>query len=296
MRRIIIGSATLVALVGAAVAIAASSDFNSYNANEQFCAKTPQISSTSCSPAKAGSPKKPKGFATHELWTAKGNNGHKTAPLTRVVATIYGERTDAKDFPKCTASMINNAGNNKGWTKVCPKGSEIGQGPVNALFVPSNNPTAPGSPCNPYLTIWNGGVQNGKQVQVFFFEEYPDAPGQQYTCLNGAVHTGSAPAYNGYATNASKHNGNTWTIDIKLPPSVSTTPGGIHGVYASLEKLNVVYRNLSKRVNGKTLLFGASIGCKHGKRPYSFTFYAQNYQGQSPSTQKTKVSHTASCS
>jgi hypothetical protein len=295
LRRIIISGATLVALVGAAAALAAG-DFNSYNAMETFCTSTPSFSSKTCAPVPAGSKAHPVPGAIHELWAAHGLNGHNTAPLTRIVARMYGIKTDAKDFPVCTAKMINNAGNTGGWTKVCPKGAEIASGPVNALFVPYNQPTTPNPPqCNPWLTIWNGGVQQGRQVQVFFFEEFPYAPGPQYTCLGGGVKTGAAAAYNGYVTNSSSANHNTWSINIPLPPDVSTMAGGIHGVYASLVKLNVVYKKLTKKTHGHTVAYGASIGCKAGKRPYSFTFYAQNYQGQSPHTQTTTVPHTAVC-
>jgi hypothetical protein len=285
LRRIIISGAALAVLVGAGVAIAASNDFNSYTATETF------------SPSAAGSPKHPSGLSIHELWNAKGLNGSNTAPLTRIVAKMYGIKTDAKDFPTCTAKKINAAGNAKGWNKVCPKGSLIASGPVNSLFVPFNNGKAANPPqCNPWLSIYNGGVQKGAPVQVFFFSEFPDAPGPQYSCLSGAVHTGAAAAYNGYVTNPSSANHNIWSINIPLPANVSTSAGGIHGVYASLVKLNVTYKKLSRTVNGHKVAYGASIGCKAGKRPYSFTFYAQNYQGSSPHTQTTTISHIAACS
>jgi hypothetical protein len=284
LRRIITIGAALTVLVSAAVAVAAAGNFNSYTATESF------------SPAKAGTPAKPSAFTVAEHWTASGNNGHQTAPLTRIVAKIYGERTNGKDFPTCTAAKINGAGNAHGWNKACPGGETgpalIGQGPVKALFVAGSQPTEKNPPqCNPYLYIYNGG----QGTQVFFFTEYPYAPGTQYTCLNGAVKTGAAGAYNGYVTQPSKSNGNMWQINIPLPANVSTSAGGIPNNYASLVKLDVTYAKKTIKKNGKTIAYGASIGCKSGKRPYSFTFYAQNYQGQSPHTQTTTVSHTAGC-
>jgi hypothetical protein len=296
LRRIITIGTALAVLVGTAVAFAATNDFNSYKATEQFCKTTPTVQSTTCAPSAAGSKQKLAPFGAHELWQANGTHGHKTAPLTDIVAKVYGEVTDAKDFPKCTAKMINSAGNSRGWNKVCPRGSLIARGPVNALFVPASNPNPPSSPtCNPLLNVYNGGVgtHNGHptQEQVFFFTE--DA---QHPCLGGAVPTGSAPAYNGYITPASSGNGNTWSIDIPQPPQTSTEAGGQKGVYASLVKLNVVYFKISKKKNGKTIYYSASNGCKGKSRPYSFTFKAQNYQGQSPHTQTTTVKHTAPCS
>jgi hypothetical protein len=283
LRRIITIGTGLAVLAGAAVALAAGG-FNSYKATETF------------SPGSAGSAKHPSPFTVTEDWKASGNNGHKTAPLVNVMAKVYGEVTDAKDFPKCTAAMINNAGNSKGWNKVCPKGSLIGSGPVESYFVAAKDPEPPTTPpaCDPLLSIYNGGVQSyhGKptQEQVFFFSE-----NATHECLGGAVPTGAAPAYPGYITPASKGNGETWSMNIPLPKQVSTEAGGEKGVYASLIHLHVTYKKLSKKVHGKTVYYGASFACKGGQRPYSFTFKAVNYQGQQPPTQTTTVSHTASC-
>ena len=275
MRRFTIIGAALAALAGAVAASAASSDFNSYTANLTF------------TPSKAGSKAKPSSFAMHEVWTAHGNGGHQTAPLTHIVAKIYGIRWDGKDFPVCTAKMINDAGNAKGWNKVCPKGSLVGGGPVNSEFVPATSPTAQGTPCNPYETVYNAG--QGKRT--IFFEESPYAPGPQYTCAGGAVKTGAAAAY----TETYKVKGGFEVRDTPLPPAVSTSAGGLPGIYASLVKLNLKFPKLTRKVHGKTVTYQSSVACKNGRRPYSFTFTAQNYQGQSPSTQTTTISHTANC-
>jgi len=282
LRRIIISGAALAVLVGGGVAFAAANDFNSYTATQTF------------SPSSAGSPKHPVPISIHEVWHAKGNNGHNTAPLTRIVAKMYGVKTDGKDFPKCTAKTINAQNGHGGkWNKVCPKGSLIGQGPVNALFVAATQPTEKNPPqCNPYLYVYNGG----QGTQVFFFTEYPFAPSPKYTCLNGAVHTGAAAAYNGYITEPSSSNGNTLLVDIPLPPNVSTSAGGIPNNYASLVHLHVKYAKLTRKKNGKTVAYGASIGCKKGNRPYKFVFTAQNFVGQSPHKQTETVTGSQACS
>jgi hypothetical protein len=273
-RTIVIGTA-LAALVGVGGAYGAG-DFNSYTATATF------------SPSKAGSPANPSPLGMQQVWTANGNGGNEAGPLTRIVAKFYGMVGDGKDFPVCTAKMINDAGSTNGtWNKVCPKGSVIAQGPVESLFVAANTPGGPGAPCNPYLYIYNGG----QGVQVDFFAEFPFAPGRQYTCAGGAVKTGSAAAYNVPV----KRQGGYMVADAKLPPNVSTSAGGLTGVYASLIKYDLTFNKLTKKVRGKTVAYAASIACKNGKRPYSFTFYAQDYQGHSPSTQVTTISHTARC-
>ena len=275
MRRIIIIGTALAVLGGVGVAYAATSSFNSYTASYSF------------SPSKAGSPSKPSAFTENELWNAKGTNGHQTAPLKHIGVTIYGIKVDGKDFPVCTESMINTAGNAKGWNKVCPKGSQIGGGPTEAALVPANSPTSQGSPCHPYLFVYNGG--QGKQT--FFFTETPYAPSPQYTCANGAVVTGSAAAYTGTYKNVGKN----WVFSLVVPPAESTMAGGLAGIYASLIKLQVTFPKLTKKVKGKTVMYGASVACKGGKRPYSTTFTAQNYQGQSPPSGTTVVSGSAKC-
>jgi hypothetical protein len=280
-RVLIIGSVALTVLAGAGAALAATGAFNSYTASETFLAST------------AGSPKHAAPMSLHEVFSVKGNNGHQAGPLTKIVNKVYGMRTNGGKFPTCTAAKINTAGNTKGtWNKVCPKGSIVAQGPVNALFVAGSQPTEQNPPaCNPYLYIYNGG----QGTQVFFFTEYPFAPSPKYTCLNGAVHTGAAPAYNGYITQPSASNGNMWSINIPLPASVSTAAGGIPNNYAALVKLDVAYMKMTKTVNGKTIGYAESIGCKSGKRPYSFAFSAQNYQGQTPAKDTTPVNGTANC-
>jgi hypothetical protein len=255
-------------LIAAAAAYAA---FNSYTATSKF------------SPGKAGSKRHPSAFKMEEIWNASGNNGHQTAPLKHIVSRIYGAVSDGKDFPKCTDRMI--VANHAKWDKSCPRGSLIAEGPVNALLVPANNPSSPGTPCNPYLHVYNGG--QGRQV--FFFVVFPFAPGPQYQC--GGLTTGASAPYDATV----KRQGNVLVTDIPLPPDVSTQAGGIQGAYASLIHLDVTYKKLTRKVHGITHAYQASVACSHHKRPYSFVFTAQNYQNQSPPSETDTVSHTASC-
>ena len=89
--------------------------------------------------------------------------------------------------------------------------------------------------------------------------------------------------------------GKNWIFDLVVPPGESTAAGGIKGVYASLIKLDLTFPKLTKKVKGKTVAYGSSFACKNGKRPYSTTFTAQNYQGQSPQTATTTVVGSAKC-
>lgn len=272
MRRVIITGTVLAVLGSAAVALAAG-NFDTFTATATF------------SPAAAGSKSSPSALSTTEHWTAKGSGGGNAAPLTKIVAKVYGLQYNGKDFPTCTASQINNAGTSKDWNKVCPKGSLIGGGPIKAELTPPTG--GAGSPCDPYLDIYNGG----QTTQTFFFVVGPQSPGGKYSCAGGTVHTGTGcAAYTGTLS----HSGNYAVITIPLPGCASTDAGNV-GAYAALQKLDVTYKKLTTKKNGKTIAYGDSVACSGNKRPYSYTFTAQNFKGHSPPTQTTTISHTASC-
>jgi len=283
LRKLIITAAALAVVGGGATAFAAGS-FNTYTATQSF------------SPLGAGSATKPVPFSVTEDWKASGTSGHPAAPLTKIVAKVYGMKTNAKDFPICTASTIDkNSSGPKAWNKNCPGGETgpamIGQGPVTSEFVSPNPPYAIAGTCNPYLYIYNGGNVGGKDIQVFFFVEDTFSPNpSKYTCLGGNVHTGAAPAYNGQVT----YSGKTYTLTIPLPASVSTNAGGT-GLYASLLTLHVNYAKKTTKVGGNTVGAGESIACVGKTRPYEFDFTAQNYNGLSPHTGTVVVKHNAAC-
>jgi hypothetical protein len=272
LRRLIVIGTALAVLVGAAAAYAAT-NFDTFGATQTF------------SPATAGSAKHPSPLGSTEQWTAKGTSGN-AAPLTKVVAKTYGVVYNGGKFPKCTASQINRAGVAHNWNAVCPKGSLVGGGPVKSMLT---GPTGgAGTPCDPYLKVYNGGAT----TQTFFFTLYPQAPSSKDSCAGGAVHTGTGcAAYTGTLS----HSGKTAIETIKLPGCASTDAGGI-GAYAALQNLKVTYKDLTKKVNGKTIGYSQSIGCSSGKRPWSFTFTAQNFKGQSPSTMTQTVSGKQACS
>jgi hypothetical protein len=269
-RTIIIGTA-LAVLSSAAVAYAASG-FDTFTATATF------------KPAVAGSAGQPSPLSMSEHWTAKYTKGGNAAPLTKIVAKVYGLKYNGADFPKCTAAQINNAGTAKNWNAVCPKKSYIGGGPVQAELTAS---PSTGTPCDPYLKIYNGGPK----TQTFFFTVNQQSPGGKYKCAGGAVSTGTGCA--AYTGNLS-YSGKDAVETINLPPCASTNAGNT-GLYAALQKLDVTYLKLVTKKSGKTIGYEESVACSGNKRPYSFTFYAQNFKNSSPKTQETTIAHKAAC-
>jgi hypothetical protein len=266
LRRIIITGTAVAVLVAATAAYAAFN--NTYTANFVFHGG-------------AGSASKPVPVSFDQTYGANGTAGNRAAPLIDIKSTIYGLKADGKDFPKCTAAMINTGISSGMNDAICPKGSLIAQGSVTAQLGPSSSLAAPGSPCHPYLRVYNGGPG----LQTYFFVVAPQAP-PQYTCVT--LKTGASAPYVGHV---SQSHGSLVT-DVPLPPDVSTKAGGLNGVYGSLVIEHLTWFKMSKRVHGKTVALTSSFACKHGKHPWSVQYTAVDNTG---STQTKTVTGSSSC-
>ena len=248
-------------LVGAAAAYAA---YNTYTATLTF------------SPSKAGSTSAPSPFAMHQVLTASAPAGDRAAPLIDIKTKMYGVIADGKDFPKCTDAMIE--ANKTLFDAACPAGSMVASGRVNSLLGPQANQSATvGTPCNPYLHVYNGGA--GKIVFFFTTKSATD-------CAN--LKTGATAPYDGTA----KEQGGYLVVDVPLPPDVSNQVAGVPHYYGSLIKEDLHWLKLTKRVHGKTVAYQESVACKGGKRPYSTQFTAQDYNG---SNETATVTGSAKC-
>lgn len=248
MRRILIACTAVAVLVGASVAVAAT--LNTYTAKLTF------------KPSKAGSNKKPVKIGFTEVYTAASDtSGSRAAPLTDIKTTIYGIKSNAKNFPTCDGNQISA----KKRDTFCPKKALVATGKINALLG-STDLSTPGAPCNPGLHVWNGG----KGKLWFFFT----ANGTQ--C--GSLHTGDTDAYPGFV----KQKGKNQVTDVPLPPFVSTAVARHQGLYGSLIKQVLTFKEG----------FNSSFACKGGKRPYSVQFTATSTSGSETKT----VTGSAKCS
>lgn len=255
MRRLVIIGTAAAVLVGATAAYAA---FNSYTGSH-----------VSFSPGGAGTAAKPKIVNMTEVLQASAPSGQRAAPLTDIKLTLYGVKTNGKDFPTCTDKQID--ANPAKFEKACAKGSQISQGPVHSLLGPSTTSSASGATaCNPFLKVFNGG----QGTQVFFFTTAPDAA-PQYTCAGLA--TGATAPYDGHISQQGKN----WVLNVPLPPDISNKVANQPGLYGSLitEVLNPVSK--PTKVHGKTVGYMESVACKGHKRPFSIQFTDQNYGGGS---------------
>jgi len=259
LRRIIIAGAALVVLGGAGVAFAAT-NFNNY--------KGSKLAIT----AAKGTKKHPVPLGMIETLHAGAPAGDRAAPLTNIKVKIYGVKLDVGKLPVCSDSKIEQKKTSP--TGNCPKGSQIGTCRVNALLGPSTSPSMAGSTaCNPYLNVFNGGPT--KQIFYFWTKSASDC---------GGLTTGSTAPWDGKIS----YGGGFATINVKLPPDISTKVANQPGLYGSLIKEVV---NFAKKSAGKVYMAG--IGCKGNKRPWSITFTASDYNTGASETQT--VSGSAKC-
>lgn len=264
MRRIVVVATALAVLVTAASAYAAAGGFNTYQATVK------------ASPNKAGSAKAPAAISFTEHYVASGTNGNRTAPLTNVKSVVYGVKNTGKGFPTCTLAKIQAAKSDAG----CPKGSLVATGAITALLGPISDPSSSNPsvlPCNPLLHVYNGGP--GKLV-FFFVPKGPD-----HLCAGGAIQTGTVGPFPATI----KAVGKNLVINTPIPGYVSFPLAGVEG---SLTSETLHWLKVTAKVNGKTVVYSTSVGCKNGKRPYSHTFTAE-MNGQS---QSSTVSGTQKCS
>ena len=237
MRRIVVVATALAVLTTAAAAYAATGGFNTYTA------------SVKVSPNKAGSITAPAAIAFTEKYVASGTNGNRTAPLTDIKSVVYGVVNEGKGFPTCTLAKIARL---PSATRYAPRArSSL---PVRSPRCSARRPirrTAPGVlPCNPLLHAYNGGA--GKVV-YFFVDVAPD-----HGCAGGAIQTGFVGPFDGTI----KIVGKNLLIDTPIPNYVSFPLAGVEGSLTS-ETLN--WLKVTRKVNGKTVAYSASVSMPERK-------------------------------
>jgi hypothetical protein len=242
LRRKVVVITTLCLLIGAAAAYAAGD--NVYTGTSMTFAKG------------VGTSKKPIGITFKQALQATNVDSSKAAAvLINIKTRIYGLKNDSKDFPSCTAAQITT----RKADAFCPKQSKAAAGLVNALIGDSTLSQSSRLHCNPNLDVFNGG---GNKL-VFFFTTH------SATQCAGLT-TGSTAPYVGTISYQGKYQ----VTNIPLPPDVSTKVAGHANLYGSLVHEQLSWFKYSKTVKGKKVYSLSSIGCLHGKRPWSVTFTA----------------------
>jgi hypothetical protein len=245
-------------LVGAAAAYAA----NSYSGtNMTFSHGT-------------GTKKKPVGVSFLQTLAAKNTDSTKAAEvLVNIKSKIYGLVADGKDFPKCDPNKMVQLKSDS----FCPKKSKVAAGLVNSMLGDPTLALSNRIPCNPNLDVFNGG-----QGKLWFFFTTHSA-----TQCAGLT-TGATAPYEGFISQQGKFE----VTNIPLPADISTQVAKQPNFYGSLIHEQLKWFKYSTRVKGKTVFNNQSVGCLHGKRPWSITYTSTtNGSDRSVST----VSGSAKC-
>ena len=131
----------------------------------------------------------------------------------------------------------------------CPKGALVATGPVNSYLGGNQPHRAGGTPCNPFLHVWNGG----HGTLWFFF-----TTGGKYQCAG--LKTGATAAYPGHI---SEH-GKNMVTNVPLPPDVSTSVAHIPTSMAP-DQGSPHFKNLKTKFHHKTI----GINGRSAARPAS---------------------------
>ena len=241
MRRKVVLITTLCVLVGAASAFAAS---NVYTGSNMSFSKG------------SGSSRKPVGLSFKQTLAATNTDPTKAAAvLVNIKTRIYGLRTDGKDFPTCSPARMVALKSDS----FCPTKSKAATGLVNSALGDPSLTKSSRIPCNPNLDVFNGG--SGKLW--FFFTTHTATQ-----CAG--LRTGATAPYVGTISYQGKYQ----VTNIPLPADISTRVADHANFYGSLIHETLSFFKYSARVHGKTIYNNQSIGCLHGKRPWSITYTA----------------------
>jgi len=228
-----------------------------------------------------GSASKPVAISmTEQLGMGSTTAGDVGAPLTDIKSTIAGVKTYGQYFPKCTIGQIDAGAATGKWNGVCPKGSLVASGHVQAALVNATaNLAGPGSPCSLKLWVYNGGV--GKLT--YFFTTSPSR------C--DGLSTGAAAPWQGTVKQA----GGKLINDVPEPADVSYNAGNLNSLYGSLQNETLNWLKVTVKHGGKTYPFLASTGC-HGSRAYSIAYTATTSTSPSAANESSAtVSGTSGC-
>ena len=260
-RKIIILTALCMLAVGATAAYGATAA-NNYSGTTQTFSKG------------AGSNKKPVGIGYKQTLKATNNDPSKAAAvLVNIRVKIYGLKSNAKQFPTCSAAKMVQLKSDK----FCPKASKFATGTVNSLLGNPSLTKSTRTPCNPNLDVFNAG----KGKLWFFFTTH-----SALQCAG--LTTGSTAPYAGKVSQQGK-----WQVtNIPLPPDISTKVANQANFYGSLIKETLNWSKISVKVKGKKIYNNVSVGCQKGKRPWSITYTATT---NGHDRQTSTVSGSAKC-
>jgi hypothetical protein len=194
-----------------------------------------------------GSKKKPKPGGLTFSFTVSDPSGNQTPPVQTYSIMYEGGRLNTSLIPGCAASKINALATPD--TSVCPAGSKMGSGSLDALIGSAGQATADASKCKGSLELFNGGKGH---ATLFVSSELATCP----VALRQAIDMK-------YVTKG-EFAGLEFTVPEMLRHQVMLDITVTHAD----AKLNTIV----KKKNGKKVGYIESTGCKDGTRDMTVTF------------------------
>jgi hypothetical protein len=102
-----------------------------------------------------GTKAKPKPGGLTFAFDVSDPSGNQSPPVQTYSIMYEGGRLNTNLLPGCSESKINTPATPT--TDVCPKGSKIGTGKLDALIGSAGQPTSAASPCKASLELFNAG-------------------------------------------------------------------------------------------------------------------------------------------
>ncbi|MCW3003074.1 MAG: hypothetical protein JWQ20_2372 [Conexibacter sp.] len=207
-----------------------------------------------------GTKKKPKPGGLTFSFTVSDPSGNQAPPVQTYSIMYEGGRLNTTLIPGCSADKINALATPD--TSVCPAGSKMGSGSLDALIGSAGQPTADASRCKASLELFNGGKGH---ATLFVSSELATCP------------VGLRQAIDMKYVTRGEFAGLEFTVPEMLRHQVQLDITVTHAD----ARLNTIV----KKKKGKKVGYIESTGCKDGTRDMTVTFTDE--QGTSYPTSKT---------
>jgi hypothetical protein len=194
-----------------------------------------------------GTKAKPKPGGLSFSFDVSDPSGNQTPPVKTYAIMYEGGRLNTTLLPGCSAGTINTP--NLPDPGLCPAGSKIGTGKLDALIGAAGRPVSEASPCQATLQLFNGGKGH---ATLFVSSELATCPVALRQAIDMQYVTKGAYA------------GLRFTVPEELRHQV--------GLDITVTHAQATLSTIVKTKNGKKVGYIESTGCKDATRDMVVTF------------------------
>jgi hypothetical protein len=194
-----------------------------------------------------GTKSKPKPGGLTFKFDVSDPSGNQTPPVKTYAIMYEGGRLNTTLIPGCTAAQINAPATPD--ASVCPSGSKIGSGKLDALIGSAGQPASTASACKATLELYNGGKGH---ATLFVGSELATCPVALHEAIDMQYVTKGVYA------------GLQFTVPEELRHQVQLDITVIHA--------EATLKTIVKKKNGKKVGYIESTGCKDANRDMVVTF------------------------